>query len=234
MEYIEPMTEIVQYSNEKEEQIPYTANTIYPTMLPYPVQAGVGSGYLNGKSYQITVWSPYPNAPSTKTITVKYKMYIYNKTWNENIAQENGYIANSTAVAIVAYEINGVTYEEEEIANQIGTGYYGLIAGIKGEGQYYQTGSDYDQVQIYTMKKASKSQVKEQNFKAPWGNMDFNNFNGNNWFEWLYSIGKGVINESNLTEILTYDIGGETLLSILISLFPIYMGWCIIKFVIPT
>lgn len=59
-------------------------------------------------------------------------------------------------------------------------------------------------------------------------------FNGSNWFEFLASFGKTLLNDNWLLDLLTVDIGGYNIMALMFGAgFIIYMGWSIVKWAIP-
>lgn len=219
MENIEPMTAEVQ------EAPNLTWNEIYAEALPNPIF-----------NYPLTykVYYPYKGAENYTTHEISYITKMLSKSqgsWeNVDIVGK----ASNTVFVMCAYQIDGKTYNTEEIAEKIGVCYMYLDEKNIGKGQYWDDGTATSLTWKGTYINATMEQIKEAGITYnPYTETGTTSFNGTNWFEWLAETGENILINSGLTDILTFDIGGYTIMSLITMLFPIYMGWCIIKFAIP-
>lgn len=219
MEYIEPMiTEVQEAPN-------LTWNEIYAEALPNPM-------FNYPATYK--VYYPYKYAQSYTTHEISYIITTLTKSQGSWEKVDMMGKASNTVFVICAYQIDGTTYNTEKIAEKIGICYMYLSEDNVGLGQYWDYGTANSWIWKGTYINATQEQIKEAGLTYnPFTETGQTNFNGSNWFEWLAETGENILINSGLIDILTYDIGGYTIISLLTMLFPIYMGWCIIKFAIP-
>ena len=211
MEYIEPLTIEERITDNDTDWF-----ITYPLYLPNPL-------YIYPITY--TVYNPPIGHEGSQSQRVSYQVKLSSTKLPDKMVSDYKFNSNSLWV-VVAYEINGIKQNVEEIP----VGYYAFYNESVGKDYTWK----YNQIQAGTYFMLSEEALESYGIipNNPYKNHT-TNFNGSNWFEWLAETGENILINSGLIDILTYDIGGYTIISLLTLLFPIYMGWCIIKFAIP-
>lgn len=211
MEYIEPLTAEERITDNDTEWF-----VTYPLYLPNPL-------FVYPITY--TVYYPPIGHEGSKSQQVSYEIKLSSTKLTDKIVKDYNFDSNSIWV-VVAYEIDGIKQNVQEIP----VGYYAFYSKNMGKDYTWQN----NQIQSGTYFMLSEEALQKYGISPqnPYEKKT-TNFNGSNWFEWLAETGENILINSGLIDVLTYDIGGYTIISLITLLFPIYMGWCIIKFAIP-
>lgn len=65
--------------------------------------------------------------------------------------------------------------------------------------------------------------------------LDDPQFNGSNWFEFLYNFGGGLLGSNSLSELLGTEVFGQSFLSLMFGAgFLVFAGYVVLKWVLPS
>lgn len=196
-----------------------TFDDIYPSMIGVPFTTAVNF-QAKDHGWELSVVFDY--VPLT---------YSQGHWTEEQIADNSVGIINSAVIAFAPSIINGIRIDQKEFIERVGICYYG---NSKSTASLTENTVDIGPFRSSYVR-ATQSMVQEANIVYnPFGGEN-TSFDGSNWFEWLASFGKSLTVDSGFIDILTMDIGGQSLISLLVSSgFLIYAGWCIVKWAIPS
>lgn len=205
-----------------ENNFDYTFQEIYPYYLPFPLL-----------SVNYNIYYPGKGANDVKQIKIAYDMIPLDDSqgvWTDESVSK-WHLVDNTVYAVIAFRINGTFYSAEDITNNIGICYYGMIKSTGNGNDVY-----FDQIgyRTGTLINLEKEDVENAGLTYNPFEEGGTTFNGNNWFEFLANLGKDLILDSGLSSILEFQIGGYNLISLIFGGgFIIYATWVIAKWIIP-
>lgn len=190
--------------------------------VPYEIVS-----YSDG--FSLSFDEAYPiNQLATLTVNFEGKTYYYDMSPTESFLPSGGTLATTVPqlvgnrlFAFILRAIDGTYYKESEILSTVGVCYY-VISDIT---------NDFGFPYYY---KITKSDIPPD-IKNPYtGGVDFN-LEGDDIYL-LYNFGSSLVNSSSfLGSLLNYKIGGYNLLGLLFGGgFLVYVGWSVVKWVIPV
>lgn len=178
--------------------------------------------------FPLTFDEAYPLRMLSTTI-VKYE----NSTYGYDIAPTNSVLGSDGTLAaqipelvgnrifgFILRTLDGVYYKQSEVLNSVGVCYYVISDAVDDLG-----------LPIYY--KLTKSDIPS-NIENPFGSDIFFDFEGDDIY-WLYNLGSSLVSSSSFVgSLLNFKIGNYNLLGLLFGGgFIVYVGWVIVKWVIP-
>ena len=201
-------TEIVQYSENIPSNVP-TFNEAYPYTLPPNFNAEGTGNFGNKRSYIMRIVTDF--------------------SLSSEVVSEFS-LESDTIYAFLITHYQNITFREQSAIDYVGVCYYGftgynvdIVDGNEvprqgvGNGTYIRIPFDDLPVGIV----------------APFGH-GVSSINGTDIY-WLYNLGDYLTyNGVSFSDLLNKDINGVSLLSLMFGVgFFIYVGWVVLKWVIP-